>query len=120
MGRKTQIEPYLTIGSGDLSLTTITGNETTVAQTDVVEFTVAWSGAQATNGDIVIEAWSDDITGWIPLDFGAIISLDGASSNHKLIIQQVSFKKVRPIYTRTNATASGVLNIVVYATTKGA
>ena len=110
----------MAISEGALSDATITGEETTVAQTDVVQFVVAWESGQASNGDIAIEAWLNNETGWFVLEFGATISLDGASGNHQLIIQQVSFKKVRPVYTRTNGSATGTLNVAIFATSKGA
>jgi hypothetical protein len=125
MGRKQQIQPYLAIEQGDLSDLTITGEETTVFQTDVVEYLVTWSGGQATNGNISIQFTHDNskatpASEWHDLDFGSTISLSGASGEHQIIINQVSFSKVRPIYTQTNVAASGVLNINLIATTKGA
>lgn len=110
----------MVIDGGDLSSATITGNETHVGQTDVVQFAAVWTGGQATNGDLTIEAWINESTGWLTLEFGATISLDGASGNHQLIIQQVSFKKVRPVYTRTNGSATGTLEIAIFATSVGA
>lgn len=125
MSRKQQIQPYLAIESGNLSDASITGQETVVFQTDVVEYLVTWSGGQSTNGDIKIQASHDTskatpASSWFDLDFGSIISLNGASGNHQIIIEQVSFAKVRPVYTRTNAGATGSLNINLIATTKGA
>ncbi len=120
MGRKTQIRPYLLIQDGDLSLASITGNESTVAQVDVINLTVAWSGAQATNGNIEIEVWSSNAIGWVTLEFGATISLDTASGNHQLIIKEVSFEKLRPKYTKTNAGATGLLEVLIVATSAGA
>lgn len=120
MGRKQIIQPFTAVDAGNLSDASITGSETNVEQTDVAQYVAIWSGGQATNGDLKVQGYLNDITGWFDLDFGATISLDGASGNHQLIIQQVSFKKIRPVYTRTNASASGSLNIVVFATTKGA
>jgi hypothetical protein len=125
MSRKQQIQPYQAIDAGNLSDASITGQETVVFQTDVVEYLVTWSGGQATNGNIKIQASHDNskatpASSWFDLDFGSTISLDGASGNHQLIISQVSFAKVRPVYTRTNGSASGSLNINLIATTKGA
>lgn len=120
MGRKSQIKPYLLIQDGDLSQSSIIGKESTVAQVDVVNLTFTWSGGQATNGDITVEVWSSNAIGWIALDFGATISLDGASGNHQLIIKEVSFEKLRPKYTRTNAGATGLLEVLIVATAVGA
>lgn len=120
MGRKNQIRPFLLIKDGDLSQAIISGKESVVSQTDVVNILAVWTGGQATNGNIVVEVWSSDATGWVALDFGAVIALDTASGNHQLIIQQVSFEKVRVNYVRTNGSASGTLQISIFATTVGA
>lgn len=123
MGRKNQIQPFTSIGSadvsGDMSLASITGSETVVSQTDVVQYQVEWTGAQATNGTIAIEASIDGLS-WFELDFGSLIPLNGASGDHQIIIQQVSFVKVRPVYTRTNVSATGTLTVKLFATTVGA
>jgi len=120
MGRKNQIRPFLLIQNGGLDQANIDGKETVVAQTDVVNILAVWTGGQATSGNLIVEVWSSDATGWVALDFGATISLDTASSNHQLIIQQVSFEKVRVKYSRTNGSASGTLNVAIFATTVGA
>lgn len=122
MGRRNQIKPFLLFDSvtGDLSQATLTSKESTVAQTDVVEILIKWAGGQATNGDVLIEVWNSETTGWNALDFGATISLDTSSGNHQLIIQQVSFEKVRISYTRTNAGATGTIIAEIFATTVGA
>jgi len=120
MGRKNQIQPYLSVSAGDMSQASITGSETVVAQTDVVNVLVSWSGAQSSNGTFKIQAWTDSTIGWHDLDFGNTINLDTSSGSHQLIIQQVSFLKIRPVYTRVNGSATGSLNVVVFATTIGA
>lgn len=117
MGRKTQIKPFKLMNAQDISVASVTGADSTVEQTDIAMMNVSWSGGQATNGDITIEAF--DGFAWHPLDFGATISLDGASGNHQLLID-VSFQKLRPVYTRTNASASGALDVSIFATSKGA
>lgn len=120
MGRKSQIQPFLSVRSGDLSLAEIIGSESTVFQTDVVNCIFVWSGGNTTNGNISIEVWSSDDIGWTALDFGTTIVLDGASGSHTLIIEQVSFLKIRPKYSRTNPVATGILKVSLVATTVGA
>lgn len=123
MSRKSKILPYKTISSGNLSDAQIIGKTTTVKETDVVHMNVSWSGAQPTSGTFKIEATLDtDPTNatWFELDFGAIIAISGVSGDHQLIIQQVSFLHIRPVYDRTNAGATGSLDVQVFATTKGA
>jgi hypothetical protein len=119
MGRKNQIQPFLSMPSGDLTQASIVGLESTVFQTDVVNCIFSWAGGNTTNGDIAIEVWSSADIGWVPLEFGATISLNGASGAHTLIIEQVSFLKIRPKYTRTNASATGTLKVLIVATTVG-
>lgn len=109
----------MSVPSGDLTLVSVTGEESTVFQTDVVSFIFAWTGGNTTNGDASLEVWSNDAIGWTTLDFGATISLDGASGSHTLVIEQVSFLKVRPKYTRTNALATGAFKVSMVATTVG-
>lgn len=120
MGRKSQIKPFLLIESGDLSDASITGTESTVAQIDVINLTVTWSGGQATNGDLEIEYFNKDSLGWSALDFGTTISLDGASGNHQIVITEIAFEKLRPKYTRTNAGATGAIDVLIVASTGGA
>ena len=95
------------------------GSTTHVKQTDVVQYSLSWSGGQATNGDITVEADNGDGI-WFPLDFGATVSLDGVSGSHQLVVTQVSFVNMRLSYSRTNVGATGALNATVFASTKGA
>lgn len=102
-----------------MSQASIIGDTTHVAQHDTVTYHTAWSGGQLTNGDLTIEASLDGET-WETLDFGATMSLDGASDADRAIINEVGFSYVRPVYTRTNALATGTLNVSVFASNKGA
>lgn len=119
MGRKQQIQPFKTIDSFDMSVGSFTGKQTHVKQTDVVQIDVEWSGGQVSNGTIAIEATIDGIV-WFELDFGSTISLAGASGNHQIIIKQVSFTDIRPVFTQTNPSATGTLTATLFATTVGA
>lgn len=125
MSRKSQIQPYLAINAGSMASASLTGSVTNVFQTDVVEYLVTWSGGQATNGSFKIQYTHDTSdntpsSAWYDLDFGVTIVLDGAAGSHQLIINQVSFSKLRPVYTRTNVSATGTLNANIIATSKGA
>lgn len=120
MGRKHVIYDYRAIVDGDMSQASITGDVTTVGQLDVVTYNVEWSGAQATNGNLTIEFSNDKGATWKTLSFGSVPALDTAADHHELIIQAVGFDLLRPVYTRTNVSASGTLNVRVFGTTKGA
>lgn len=102
-----------------MSSATLTGNQTEVAQFDTVTYEASWSGGQANNGDISIEYSRDGLT-WKTLDFAATISATAASGTHTLVINEVGFKFTRPVYTRTNGSATGTINFVIFCTTKGA
>lgn len=121
MGRKLVIYDYDALQglSTDMSAASITSNSTVVSQLDSVTYLVTWSGGQATNGNIEIQASLDGVT-WYALDFGATISLNGASDFARLVITEVGFNQTRAVYTRTNALATGTLSIKLFATTKGA
>ena len=120
MGRKTQIQPFMVIEDGDMSSGShIESLPTHCKQTDVVQYVVNCEDGQATNGEITVEA-SFDGKSWFPLDFGALINLDGASGNHQIIIQQVSFSDIRLNYDKTNPAATGTFTAEIFCTTKGA
>lgn len=119
MGRKNIIYNHKSIINGDMSLASITGDETNVAQHDSVTYHIRWTGGQATNGRVAIEATLDGII-WEELDFASTIDLDGDTDFHRAIVNEIGFKALRPVYIRTNALASGALEVAVFATNKGA
>jgi hypothetical protein len=86
---------------------------------DVVTFKAVWSGAQATNGDFSIDV-SDDQINWYSLDFGQAMPLDGAIGSSHMIISEIGFKFLRCSYSQSNPSATGLLNITVFATDKAA
>lgn len=119
MGRKSQIQPFKVIDNQSMTQAMVIGRSTHVKQTDVVQYVVDWSGGQSTNGDILVEG-SLDGKKWFPLEFGATISCDGASGNHQIVIQQVSFSDIRATFNQTNVAATGNITIELFASTKGA
>lgn len=120
MGRKHIIYDYRTITDGAMSSASITGEVTTVGQLDTVTYNVEWSGGQATNGNIEVQFSNDKGATWKALNFGTAIPLNTAADHHELIIQAVGFDLLRAVYTRTNGSASGTLNVRVFGTTTGA
>ena len=118
MSRKNIIYDFKPIIAGAMTSVSINGTPTTVAQHDTATYKIKWSGGQATNGNLSIES-SDDLIIWSPLDFGATINTNGASGEHRLIINEIGFKYLRPVYTRTNAGATGTLEASLFASNKG-
>ena len=119
MGRKSQIQPFKVIDNQSMSQAQIVGRPTHVKQTDVVQYVIDWNSGEATNGEILVEA-SLDGERWFPLEFGATISCDGASGNHQVVIQQVSFSDLRATFNQTNVASVGNITIELFASTKGA
>ena len=122
MGRKNIVYDFKPVVDEDMSQVQIIGKESIVAQHDTVTYEASWAGASAINGDISIEYSRDEQEPktWHKLDFGTTMSLDGASGTHQLIITEIGFKFLRPVYDRTDAGAAGLLNWSIFATNKGA
>lgn len=119
MGRKNLVYNFKPLVDGDLSQATLTGTLTDVSQFDTVTYDFSWSGGQSSNGTIGIQYSRDNVT-WTALDFGTTISLGAVSGTHSLVITEIGFQYVRPYYIRTNGSATGLLNISLFATNKGA
>lgn len=122
MGRKNIVYDYKPIKGADMSQASIEGEPSNVAQFDTVTYEFSWSGGQSTNGNIGIEYTRDqqEPKAWKELDFGAVIDTNGSEGTHRLIITEVGFEFTRPKYSRTNAGASGTMEVSVFATNKGA
>lgn len=122
MGRKNLIYNFKPLVSGDMSSTSLTGAVTDVSQFDTITYDFQWTGGQTTNGSIGIQ-YSRDLYEprvWRDINFGSTVTTDGASGGNQFIINEIGFQFTRPIYTRTNGSASGALNIAITATNKGA
>ena len=119
MGRKNLIYNFKPLIAGDMTQAILTGAVTDISQFDIVTYDFSWSGGQVTNGNISIQYSRDGVT-WTTLDFGSLIGLNSSSGNHTLIIDEVGFQFVRPVFTRTNVASSGLLDIAVFCTTRGA
>lgn len=119
MGRKNLVTDYRPIDGGDMSLSSITGNHSDVSQFDTVTYEVNWSGGQATNGTLAIQ-YSKDGSVWRNLPLDGVPALDTASDSHLIIINEIGFKYLRPVYTRVNPSASGSLTVGIFQTNKGA
>lgn len=119
MGRKNIIYNHRSIVEGDMSLVEVVGDSTNCAQHDTLTYTALWTGGALTNGKIVIEASLDGET-WTELDFADTIQVDGAADYLRAIINEIGFSYVRPKYVRINPAATGIVNVTVFASNRGA
>ena len=119
MSRKNLIYDFKPLTAGDMSQASLVGLQTDVSAFDSITYNVTWTGGQTTNGIIGVQYSKDGLT-WYLLDFGATIALNTDSDSHRLVITEVGFKFTRPVYTRTNGSATGTLDISIFCTTKGA
>lgn len=116
--RKNLVKDFKAINAQTMTAASIVGAETVINQHDTVNYVFSWSGGNTTNGNIGVEASLDGVT-WFALDFGSTINTDGAAGTHQLIIETIGFNLTRPIYTRTNAAATGTLTAELFASNKG-
>src|SRR3990167_3196143 len=81
-----------------------TGEYTDVEMHDRAFYDVVWSGGVLPVGVLKFEISNDanDSTSWKELDFGASIDITGASGEHQVLIQEITWKYIRPVYTRTS------------------
>ncbi len=119
MSRKNLIYNFKPIVNGDMTQSSLTGSATDISQFDTVTYDFLWSGGQSSNGTIGVQYSRDNIN-WYNLDFGTTISLGTVSGDHNLVITEVGFQYARPYYTQTNGSATGLLNVTIFCTTKGA
>jgi len=103
---------------GDMSQVEVIGQQSSVKNFDVVTYSVKWTGGALTNGNVEIQKSKDGIT-WQALDFGLPIALATASDSHEIIINEIGFTYLRPVYKRTNVSATGLLNIEIFSSNKG-
>lgn len=114
MGRKLISRPWKAIDAGDMS-GSLNGTATDVEQHDSVTYFLEWTGTPTGTFEI---QWSNDGQNWYALDFGSTISAAGAAGNHKIDINLITFKYLRPVW---NFTAGvGTLDAIVKKGTKGA
>ena len=119
MGRKNLVTDFKPINGGDMSLVEVIGQTSTVKNFDTVTYTAKWTGGNTLNGNLEIQKSKDGID-WSPLDFGTQIALSGATGAHEIIINEIGFTYLRPVYKRTDGGATGSLIIELFSTNKGA
>lgn len=119
MGRKNIIYNHRSIVEGDMTQAVIVGDTTNCAQHDTLTFTALWTGGAAVNGRLSIETSLDGQT-WTELDFGDSMLIDTAADYLRAIINEIGFSYVRPKFIQMNPAATGIVNVAVFASNKGA
>ena len=117
--RKNLVYDFKPIVSGDMSLPSIDGSISDVSQYDTVTYEFIWAGGNTTNGSVSLR-YSKDGINFYPLDFGSVIPADGATGNHQLIVTEIGFRYLQPVYTRLDVGATGSINCSIFQTNKGA
>lgn len=119
MGRKNIVYDFKAIEDGDMSQASLVGTQSDVSQYDTVCYEISWTGGQATNGKVEFE-YSRDGKSWKTLPLDGTPKLDTASDFHLILINEIGFKFLRPVYTRQNVLATGLLTVGIFQSNKGA
>lgn len=119
MSRKSLLKPYKILNAVDIA-TNQTSNPTNVEGIDNFCIELEWSGTTPV-GVVTVETASQDAGGnystWKSIDFGATISISGASGNHLLFVKADS-QFYRVVYTATSGT--GTLTAIISGKVLGA
>lgn len=113
MGRKSVLEPYDIITSGDLS-GNITSAETTVKNLDAFSFETSWTGV-GVDGVLVVEGFKKQ--GWQEIPVGTV-TMVGTSGADTIAVLENTWQKVRVRFVRTSG--MGTLNICINGLVWGA
>lgn len=116
MGRKHVVTEFFAISAGDMSAASITSGQSDCQNVDHFQYLVSWTGSTPI-GTLEVQQ-STDGTSWTALDFGGSISVSGNTGSHTLIVQKISFKYCRLVYTKSSGT--GTLVAKYSASTVGA
>lgn len=123
MGRKSILEPYKIVSAASLAGNFTSGN-TSIKNLDNIWIEIEWTGT-APSGEIFIEVASEypketeQYTQFKELDFGAPITIAGASGTHTININQAPMASVlRVRYAFTGGT--GTMNAYISGKVVGA
>lgn len=101
-----------TLVGADMSQASATSASTDVRYMDNIGIVVNWTGTTPV-GVLTINASNDKAT-WIPLNFGATISISGNTGSLDIAINQLPYAHIQAVYTKT----SGVGTIFAQLTAK--
>lgn len=108
MGRKSILEPYAILASGNMSADVI-GPDTSVKNLDQITYEILWSGVSPV-GTIEVQTQVKDVWQAIALP---TISVSGNSGNHLITINSAShFHKLRVKYVFASGTGFLTINII--------
>lgn len=116
MGRKHVVTEFFAISAGGMSDASITSTQSDCQQVDHFQYVVSWTGSTPI-GILEVQQSTDGNT-WAALDFDSVIAVTGNTGSHTLIIEKISFKYCRLVYTKTSGT--GTLIAKYSASTVGA
>lgn len=116
MSRKTILQEKAVIDENGFA-TLATGDVTTCENLDAISYEIDWSNGSSFDAVAFIQ-YSNNNTDWKNLDFGASLLLYGASGNHKVDVDLIIFKYIRPWIIA--ASGSCDLTVKIKGTTKGA
>ena len=94
----------------------LTSIESDCQQIDHFQYLVEWIGTLPAGLFSVQQ--STDNKNWVDLDFGVVIQSSGNTGEHTILVQKISFKYCRLVYTFTSGV--GLLNVKYSASTAGA
>lgn len=77
-----------------------------VESSDKASILLEWSAGSTPVGTITVEARHAENGTWNEVDMGGTISVSGASGFHTLIFNELPFRDIRLIYTRSSGTAT--------------
>lgn len=116
MSRKLILNPFTALNQATLD-TTANGEKTVCENLDAIAYDIVWANGSSLNAEAKIQ-YSNDDENWYDLDFGSTISLAGASGHHKIDVELIIFKYIRP---RVEfAAGQADISIIAKGTTKGA
>jgi hypothetical protein len=116
MGRKHVVTEFFAISAGDMSDASITSTQSDCQNVDHFQFLVSWTGT-APVGVLAVQQSTNGVD-WTALDFGSSISVSGNTGSHTIIVEKISFKYCRLVYTKTSGL--GTLVAKYSASTVGA
>lgn len=83
-----------------------TSSATNVESWDKASILVEWSAGSTPVGTLTVEVRYRDDGNWVELDMGSAINISGNSGNHQLVFNELPFKDLRLVYTRSSGDAT--------------
>lgn len=88
---------------------TVNSNQTSeilnVAQTDKASIHLTWSGGSSPDIDVLVQVKNGEADSFRSLDFGAVISITGASGEHEIILNEMPFTNIQLVLNHNSGSA---------------